>query len=462
MSRTGAGFQIPGALLLAPRFLALRPGTLWTTLTKQPFSTWAVITYLFFEYVRPQTIYPAIDFLPWAQLTVIACVVSMLIESAKLRRWTIIDSAMVAYTVLFFASIAGAQYPDWSMRYIDVYLSWVLVYAVISTNINTQTRVVLMLLTWFLWNLKMTLHAFRSWASIGFEFRSWGVTGAPGWFQNSGEFGIQTTVILPISLYFALGIRPYVSKPVFLALLVLPATALTGAIASSSRGALLAMAVLGLWMLARSRYKVRGLITLAVVGALVWTVLPEQQKARFTAAGEDETSTSRLTYWTRGIELANENPILGIGYRNWIPVYTRRYAATLAENRRVELPHNFVIEAWTELGYPGLFTLLFLLGAGFTLNARTRKVAKRLGDHGRLSYHLAVGFDGALIGFMVSGSFVTVLYYPYLWVNLAMIAALHLSVARTSRAVQGAQRRATSQQVYVPPPLAGAHAERMM
>jgi hypothetical protein len=46
-------------------------------------------------------------------------------------------------------------------------------------------------------------------------------------------------------------------------------------------------------------------------------------------------------------------------------------------------------------------------------------------------YFLAYGLDGALVGFMVSGFFVTVLYYPYFWINLAMTVSLHES-ARTA------------------------------
>ncbi len=427
---------LPPVLQLSPRLLSMHRGALWAALKNQPFSVWAVFAYLFFEYVRPQTIYPALDILPWARIALISSTISMLVQSASARRWTIIDTGMVVFTAVVLASSVTAKHPDWSWAFIDLYLSWVLVYAFISTNINTQSRVVLLLLGWFLWNLKMTLHGFRSWAEAGFAFKTWGVTGAPGWFQNSGEFGIQTTVILPISLYFALGLRPFVSKNVFLALLVLPVTALGSAIASSSRGAVLGMAAIGLWMLLRSRYKLRAGLGLVVVGALVWLVLPEEQKARFSTAGEDDTSTLRLTYWKRGIVLANENPVLGIGYKNWMPVYQRRWGWELSEFERVELPHNIFVEAWSEMGYLGLGALLFLIVGSFFLNSRTRALARQLGDHGRLAEQLGWGFDGALIGYLVSGFFVTVLYYPFLWVNLGMTVALHLSVARTVRAAR--------------------------
>lgn len=421
-------------LLPSSRFLRLQLGSVWRAATRQPLSVLSVFAYLFFEYVRPQTIYPAIDFLPWAQIALLTAVASMLAQSLSVRRWTLVDTGMVAFTLVVFASALLAENSAMSFRFIDLYASWVLVYAFISTSINSLARMVLMLLGWFLWNLKMTLHGFTSWAAIGFGFRHWGVTGAPGWFQNSGEFGIQTTVILPISLYFALAVRPHVSRITFLALLVLPFTALAGAIASSSRGALLGMGVLGIWMLARSKYKIRGFIGLAAVLAVVWAILPSEQKARFSTAGQDESSTSRLTYWANGIRLANEHPLLGIGYKNWMLVYSERFGAQLEPGRRIELPHNIFIEAVSELGYLGLAALLFLIAAHLRLNAQTRRIARRLGSYGRLPEHLGWGFDGALIGFIVSGSFVTVLYYPFLWINLAMSVALFRSTVRAARA----------------------------
>ena len=63
--------------------------------------------------------------------------------------------------------------------------------------------------------------------------------------------------------------RRHVSRNVFLTLLFLPFTAVTGAIASSSRGALLGIAATGVWMFLRGRYRVRGIIPLAALAVVV-------------------------------------------------------------------------------------------------------------------------------------------------------------------------------------------------
>lgn len=432
------GSAIPRRLDVAPSLLALRPSVILSALARQPFQFWAVFVYVFFEYVRPQSIYPVIDVLPFGQLTLLAAAGAALLTSLGARRWTVVDTGMLVFAVALSLSILFAFDRSASLARVDIFVSWILVYFAISTVVNSQTRFLLLMGSWLVWNLKMSFFAFRSWAGIGFAFRDWGVVGAPGWFSNSGEFGIQMCVLFPISLYFALGLRQRVSTPVFLGLLFIPFTALAGAVASSSRGAQLGMAVIALWMLLNSRYKVRGLLGLAIVGTAFYFAVPAEQKARLAASGEDNTSKSRLLYWERGLEIAAEHPAFGVGYQNWTT-----YNAATWTGIQLGLPHNIFIEAVAELGYVGGASLVFLLVASFWLNAKTRALARGLGPAGYLASRLALGLDGAMVGYMTSGFFVTVLYYPYQWFNLAFTASLHLCALRARRGLERSARAAT-------------------
>jgi hypothetical protein len=47
---------------------------------------------------------------------------------------------------------------------------------------------------------------------------------------------------------------------------------------------------------------------------------------------------------------------------------------------------------------------------------------------------MAHGLDGALIGFLVGGFFVTVLYYPLFCINLAMTMMLYHVTRKSARA----------------------------
>jgi putative inorganic carbon (HCO3(-)) transporter len=422
------GAARPGQIAGARSLYTLRLWSIWRFLKKQPVSYWLICLYLFFEYVRPQSIYQSIDLLPWAFLSIVLCSAAFLVERRSWRLTTPADWLLVLFGLVVLAASAVAYSPATSLAALPLFVSWIVIYILISNVVITEQRFLVFILSFLLYNLKMSLHATRTWAAIGFAFRDWGVLGAPGWFHNSGEFGIEMTMFLPISVCFIVALRRYWSRGKLALLTLLPATSVIGMLASASRGALLGGAAVLFWFLMRSRHRVRTLIgTTAVVIAAV-VLLPNKQKERLTSIGTDPTSVSRLTYWKDGIKIANEHPILGVGYANWGDYYRRYY------NPRGQLPHNIFVEAGAELGYTGLLVFGLLIAYTFVVNSRTRKIARQLPEGGFL-FGMTNGLDGALVGYLVSGFFVTVLYYPFFWINLAMTVALHKAAKRELRQV---------------------------
>jgi O-antigen ligase len=400
---------------------------IWAFIRRQPLSFWFLCIYLFFEYVRPQSIYEKMAIFPWASFSIAACFASFLVEGNWFRVKSPANVGMAIYSAVVLASSAFGYSPSHSFHQMPLYFSWAVIYILIANISSFEKRFFVFFLSFLLYNLKMSLFAVRSWASIGFHFRDWGVIGAPGWFQNSGEFGIEMTMFLPLSIFFYIALRHRwgpVKRAVFL---FLPASALIGMVASSSRGALLGCAAVLLWFLLQSRYKLRALIITGGLAAAMLFITPAEQKARFQAAGQDSSSIRRLIYWKDGIKITNSHPILGIGYDNWLDFYHRYY------NPFGQVPHNIFIQASSELGYAGLLAFLGLIGCTFVINRRTRVIARRLPQGDPFLFNIAHGLDGALVGFLVSGFFVTVLYYPFFWINLGMTVALNQSARRELR-----------------------------
>lgn len=403
-----------------PEMFRVRPRAIWRFLRTQPASFWLINFYLFIEYVRPQQIYTFIDFLPWGLLAIVLTVLAMFVEGKIPRFRTLASGTLIVFTIVLILSSIMAVNPSQSYKGWQLYFSWVLVYLMITNIITSEKRFFVFMLAFMLYCFKMSQHGVQTWVLNGFGFSSWGATGGPGWFHNSGEFGIQMCIFLPLSVEFALAMRKHLGKFARIFFFALPFTAVASMVASSSRGALVGGGAVALWWVARSKHRVRALIAVAVLGALTWAVVPPEQKLRFSTAGDDNTSTSRIDRWKAGIKMANENPVFGIGYDNWITSYG-------------PLSHNIFIQAWSELGYTGLFAFVGMIGATFVVNARTRRVLARVPTSTPFMKHMAYGLDGALIGYLTSGFFVTVLYYPYFWVNLAMTVALHTAALNARR-----------------------------
>lgn len=397
---------------------ALRLSALWAAFRRQPFSFWLVCLYMLFEYVRPQAIYPFLQPIPWAQLLILAAPIAFFLEGGHLRARNPINLWMVLFSGAVVLSWVTAFNPQLSQEQIFIWVNWMLVYFLVANTATTEVRFFLFFLLFLLASFKMSQHGARVWAVRGFGFANWGATGAPGWFHNSGEFGIQMCVFFPLSLYFFGALKSHWSLVKRVIFLVMPATAVMSMIATNSRGALLGGVAVGLWILLRTRYRVRGLVGLGALTLITIAVMPDETRKRFSVIGEDETSQNRLTYWRNGVKIFKEHPVTGIGYENWGEYHQTYYG-------RAALPHNIFIQAGAELGSVGLVSLLGLIVASFVVNYRTRKVVKRMGERGRFISMTARGLDGAMIGYLASAFFVTVLFYPYLWFALGMTSALH-------------------------------------
>lgn len=401
------------------RVLALHLGAIWRSMRSQSPAFWATFLYIFFEYVRPQSIYTWLDFAPWPKIFLFSAVGLTVLEGRLRFTSKALWGSVALFTAVIVASSLTAQYPEYSWKNKDFWVNWLLLMLIVGGGVKNRTEFFLHLLGFILWNVKMTQHGVQHWFLSGFSFVAWGVSGGPGWFQNSGEFGIELCVFLPIVGYLTFALWPRLSKYRRLAMMAIVASALISVVVSSSRGALLGTAVIASWIALRSPYRLRAIAIVVPLAALTWILLPEGNKARWRTAGEDIDSVRRLTYWKDGIKIAKEHPVLGIGYRNWIPYYRARY------NPKGELPHNYLIEAVSELGFTGLFVFVGMTGAFFWQNGRTRKrVSADSGTPDRVLWAMTYGLDGAMIGFLASGFFVTVLYYPFYWMNMSLAMAL--------------------------------------
>jgi putative inorganic carbon (hco3(-)) transporter len=406
---------------------------------KESFAFKMACIYLMIEYVRPQSIWTFLDVLPLGLLSLAGGVVVVLFSSPE-RNAKPYGSQLPllgAFLGLIVLSILGSQYPAWGWGNLSLYISWMMAYFLISKAVNNERRYMVFLVLFLLFSFKMSQHGFKTWAASGFRFNKEGVNGAPGWFQNSGEVGIQMCIFLPMLLYFMnAGWRDWnLWKRGGMCVVAL--TVIGTVVGSSSRGALIGSGVVLFWMLARSRYKVRGLIAVAAVAAAVAFILPPEFYGRMDSMGEDNSSQMRLQYWAYGWELMKQHPVLGVGYFNWFPTYAAHLIA-IGEGRRPEVCHNIFVQAGSELGFPGVLFLLAFIIATFVLNARTRKLLARQPDSDFLR-QVAFGLDAGMIGYLISAQFITVLYYPYLWIDIALVVALHNVVARRTGMPSGAQ-----------------------
>ena len=180
-------------------------------------------------------------------------------------------------------------------------------------------------------------------------------------------------------------------------------------------------------------------------------LLPEEQKERFSSAGEDRTSRQRLLYWEHGWDMIKAHPITGVGYFNFAKYYNLHFPDDVLYEH-AQLPHNIMIQVGTDAGFMGLipFCSLFIVAIFIS-----RKFAALREEEPFLSM-VVLGTGYGVLGFFLAGQFVTVTYYPFLWIGLSfMVAGANIYNNIVSEAVEKKRRELRAANSATPSPLPG-------
>lgn len=187
---------------------------------------------------------------------------------------------------------------------------------------------------------------------------------------------------------------------------------------ASSRGSQLALAFIMALMFRKSIFKVKSLIGVVLLVTALIYLIPEEQKERFRSTGTDKTSLQRLLYWENGWEMMKDHPFTGVGYFNFVPYFEAYYPEDMLY-KTAQLPHNIFIQVGTDAGFPALIFFVLLI----IYSLRTCYRLSR-GNSPNLQRTISAGLGIGVIGYLIAGQFVTVTYYPFFWVHLALIVAL--------------------------------------
>jgi len=400
----------------------------FTELKAQNIGFYAAAAYLVFSYLRPQVTFTFIDFLPWTQLSILVGL-GWAFSQGKLR----FQSSH--FLVLLFAGVVvmsavNSQYPEISERKLDVIFIWFLEVLFFTNCVSNLRQFRLLMILYFLILFKMSFFGARTWVERGFGFTKWGIAGPDGFFANSGEFSLLMAMFAILAIGYLSGDK---ARRVYYLTVV---TATMTVLAASSRGGQLALILGGLYYgLRTGGLRPKQVLMIACLLFVVVNILPEAQKKRFSTMGDDDTSTSRLTYWSAGLEMLDEYPLFGVGFYCFPQYYHDYYKPPDQEGylaRRKEVSHNSFIEAGSSLGYPGLILYTLMIIHCFRLTNKTRKLIKRskeMSDKDKFwGDRFSIALNGALIAYVGGSFFMFVVFYTYIYLQLMFVQAFYTSV----------------------------------
>ena len=394
------------------------------------FYGWLLLV-LFFEYVRPGSFVPVISAIKLGTVIPIA-LLAVTLFAPGLRPWGEILSDryvkwLVAYIGLIAFSVPFAPVTLYAYTVLTNVLTQFTLFVMIARIATSIARLRGIFATLIAAHVALV---FLNPALVATpEIRSY-INGAP-FLGDGNDFGLSVCILIPLGIEIA---RQSRSKLVVALAWVSVVAMLLAVLGTQSRGASLGVAAVLILLWWYSTRKVLSLVAIAFVGLFVMVYASDSYVNRMgTIANyqEDGSAQGRLRAWNASIKMAIEYPVTGVGAGQFPTSYGRYYREEAGGPWITA--HSMYFLVLGELGLPGIVTLIVLvIGSPLALLALRRRViaaADVPSNEWRLETErflcmLAAG----CIGFAVAGAFLSVAYYPHLFVLTAATASARLAV----------------------------------
>ena len=273
-----------------------------------------------------------------------------------------------------------------------------------------------------------------------FVLRSGGaerVQGPENSFLEGNTFiGLAFIMVVPLMIFMArTEKKPWLKRLLYsMAMLTIVSTIFT-----YSRGAYLGLVIILPLIFLSAKRKVIAACILIPAALLAPMVLPDsvfQRADKIENYQQDGSANQRLQSWTVAWNLAKDYPVTGAGFEfeyspdedRWMRYASEKYTWAL---QRSSSAHSIYFQVLGQHGFVVLLLFLALLfGALLSLNRIKKRAMENADSTWVASY--AIALQVGLIGYMVSGAFLSSAYFDLVWLFLALTAILAREVKPVS------------------------------
>jgi probable O-glycosylation ligase (exosortase A-associated) len=261
------------------------------------------------------------------------------------------------------------------------------------------------------------------------------VLGPPDSFiAGNTEIGMAIVMVIPLLLFLS---RDEPRRWARLGLRVTLLFSIVAVLFTYSRGAVLGLAVILPLMFLKSRLRIL-VLPLALVAALfgqalVESVFPERWLARMGTVqtyDTDQSANMRLNSWYVAYRLGLDNPFLGAGFRPFTPSVYITYSPTDRLNTHQDA-HSIYFQVLAEHGFVGLGLYLSLIGSTMFSLRRILRQTRHVPSM-RFYFNAAQMLEVSLLGFLVTGAFLSMSYFDLFFHLVAITALIRVLVAENA------------------------------
>ncbi|MCU0864213.1 MAG: putative O-glycosylation ligase, exosortase A system-associated [Planctomycetes bacterium] len=357
------------------------------------------------------------------------------------RPFAVWDARMVMVCALgsfVTVSYAMAEHHDgYTNTYFFEYVKIILIALFTTAQVDSKARLRVMF-----WTIALSLGFFGIKNGLLGVLRGGGqiLRGPGGMLEDNNDFALAMVMNLPLLWYLR-----HAEHKLWIRRAMLAAVALTAVtvVLTHSRGGFLAMCATAMWIAWRSGHLVRALGVLVVLGALFPLLAPAEVLERLASIGDTKESSAnaRLFAWATALQMIKDNPLWGVGMRNFKPRYQEYSVVPITDPNHSYVAHNSYLQIWAESGSFAFITYLLLLAAVFVGCRWVFQVGRQRADLAWAANYARM-MEATTIGFMVGAFFLNRGHFDLVYHWLALVTAL---VMVTRRAVaRGPQTTAQS------------------
>ncbi|RLJ04632.1 MAG: hypothetical protein DRP08_01285 [Candidatus Aenigmatarchaeota archaeon] len=388
-----------------------------------------LMLYLFFEYGRPQGLIPALGYLR-PGIVLIGALGFYLFISGKIKFESIQSKCMLGFLLLSAIHVPIAVNNYWAFQGAKAFLIYLIVFLSISNYINSFEKLAKYIDFWIVINFIC--------AFVGLKHG--GRVPNSGFMGDENDFALVMNMAIPFAYFMFLETSSTKKKILYLSACCI---FIAANVASLSRGGFVGLipVILYCWYKTPKKFLSTVIITI-MVGVLCLTapstywdeVKSIKEENKKTGTGEE-----RIYQWKIGWNMFLDNPLIGVGQGNF-PFRFREYeiAAGFYEglhgrSRAGRAAHSLYFTLIPELGILGILLFGGMIYFSYKdlkwiLKIEKDFLFKQQSDKTIQKLHkirfIIFGITGAMLGYLISGIFLSVLYYPHFWLLIALCVAL--------------------------------------
>lgn len=413
---------------------------------KRPF--WGILLSAWLGYMNPHLLcYGFMQTMPVVQIVAIATLIGMLAsKEAKRMVWSREIVVLLIFIMWMGITTTQALYFEAA---VDQYIKVI--------KIQLLTFMALLLLTsrekvhLFVWVIVLSLGFYGVKGGVftianGGSYR---VNGPGGFIGGNNELALALTMTIPLMRYLHLQAKSAKIKAGLAAMMLLTAIA---AIGSQSRGALVALFLMGtmLWFKSRNKFATGLLIAMAAV--IVVSIMPDQWYERMSTINtyeEDASALGRINAWWAAWNLANSR-FFGGGFETWGWSMFQMYGP---DPDNVRAPHSIYFQVLGEHGWVGLLMFMALLILTWLKCSAVIGLSKKSAGT-EWARDLASMIQVSMVGYMSAGAFLGLANFDYFYHLVMLTVVVHHLVTSTEPASVDTTREGTDK----PASRTGVHA----